>query len=310
MPENNGKENRRINRSEIEAAKKRRRKSPRAAAPPKKDGGLEIPSAALRRPVPPEKERRAEQEKARKRRKRKTALAWIFGTAFFLALFALLGYALMRVQHINVSGNKSVSAENIVELSGIREGVHVFTVDKKEAEKQINADPYLLYKRIEYHFPNTLTIVVEEREEAAYFSFLNACVITDEKGVVLGHTDNGDAPELPLVTGISVTEFVLGAVIRTDDTAKQSAMTSLLREMKAQELTDKISAIDLSDVNSLSLLLKNGMRVDLGQAARLDEKFEWLYNILLDLESKGYTGGEIDLSSPDSPAYRPEEGGE
>ena len=108
-----------------------------------------------------------------------------------------------------------------------------------------------------------------------------------------------------LIRGISVTEFALGAKIRTDDTYKQSIMTILLESMQSYQLSERIWEIDLQDTNSIIFQLSNGMKVNLGQADQMEEKMAWLHNILEELEAQGLSGGTIDLSSVEAPTYLP-----
>ena len=85
-------------------------------------------------------------------------------------------------------------------------------------------------------------------------------------------------------------------------------MTTLLETFAQYNMTDKIARINLEDVNSITLVLKNGMNANFGQADKIEEKLAWLANILPVLESEGKTGGTIDISSVDMPIYVPPEG--
>ena len=145
-----------------------------------------------------------------------------------------------------------------------------------------------------------------ERKDAACFEFLGTYVLTDSEGIILGHIQGEEKPEkLPVIRGISVTEFALGAKIRTDDTYKQSIMTILLENMQSYQLTERIWEIDRQDTNSIIFQLSNGMKVNLGQADQMEEKMAWLHNILEELEAQGLSGGTIDLSSVEAPTYLP-----
>ena len=82
-------------------------------------------------------------------------------------------------------------------------------------------------------------------------------------------------------------------------------MEILLVNTSAYQLTDLVREIDLTDTNSITLGLSNGMQVIFGQADQIEEKLAWLQNILKELESQDKTGGTIDLSSVQMPTYLP-----
>ncbi len=218
-----------------------------------------------------------------------------------------LGYKYIRADEIAVRGNTRKTSEYIIGLSGIKTGTHVFKVDRERAKKGIETDPYLTLKNIEYTFPNKITLVVNERQATACFEFKGVYVVTDSTGFILESVSESEKPALPVIFGINVTEFALGAKIRTDDTYKQSVMSELLKELDKYKLTSVVGEIHLEDVNSLTFSLNNSMGVNMGLAEKVDEKLVWLANILPELENEGKQGGTIDISSVDMPVYIPAE---
>lgn len=248
----------------------------------------------------------AMKEPAPRKRHSKKAAAILISMIALIGILGFLGYQFIRADEIEVRGAESFDAPYVVALSGIRSGTHIFRVDKRAAAVGIAQDPHLVLENIEYAFPNKITLVVSERKEAACFEFMGTYVITDYSGIILGHVESSEQPQhLPVIRGINVTEFALGAKIRTDDTFKQNIMTILLENTTAYQLTDLVREVDLTDTNNITLGLSNGMRVVFGQADQMEEKLAWLQNILKELEKQGKTGGVIDLSSVQMPTYLP-----
>ncbi len=248
----------------------------------------------------------AMKEPAPRKRHSKKAAALLISMIVLIGIVGFLGYQFIRADEIEVRGAESFDAPYVIALSGIRSGTHIFRVDKRAAAAGIAQDPHLVLQNIEYAFPNKITLVVSERKEAACFEFMGTYVITDYSGIILGHVESSEQPQhLPVIRGINVTEFALGAKIRTDDTFKQNIMTILLENTTAYQLTDLVREVDLTDTNNITLGLSNGMRVVFGQADQMEEKLAWLQNILKELEKQGKTGGVIDLSSVQMPTYLP-----
>ncbi|MGI6664118.1 MAG: cell division protein FtsQ/DivIB [Christensenellaceae bacterium] len=241
-------------------------------------------------------------EEPKKRFTFKTFL-WILVTLCALAGIAFLGYKYIRVQEIDVVGNVKVSKERIAELSEIPLGKHILKLDRAVIKEKVERDPHVLYQSLRYHFPSKVTIVIEEREEAACFAFLNVYVITDATGMILGHSEAGKPEDLPQIKGISVLEYVLGEKIKTDDTLRPEIMESLLKYHTRYELKESVASIDLTNVNAIVITLKDGTQIKLGSAQQLEKKYEWIYSILDTLKSEGKSGGMIDVSSVKAPVY-------
>ncbi len=299
--------NRRIDLQESLSATRRSRaprhvSGERDAKTPAAGAGRRLPA---RSSGPDAKER--QKHTAKRRRRVFPVLFGILAVLVFLGIVGFLGYKFVRTDEIDVVGNAAVGDDYIISLSGIETGMHVFNIDKARAKEGIESDPFLVYKGIRYTFPNKITIVVEERQAAACFDFFNTYVIIDADGLILGHEETGEQPDLPLVGGIDVLEFALGAKIRTDDTAKQLSLTELLDAIGAYALTGQIEKIDFSEQDEVFLYLDNGMDVRLGRAAQFDEKMEWLSNILPTLAEQGLSGGTIDITSVQAPSYVPPE---
>lgn len=236
----------------------------------------------------------------KKRKPLQTALILILA----IGLLGFLGYKVVRANSILVEGNVNMPAEQVVALSGIKEGTHLLRVNKAAAKEGIEADPHFIYEGVKYKFPSSIVIVVKERIETVCFRFYNAYVITDEQGLILGHVES-EQPGLPLVKGIEVTDFTLGEPIVTKDTHKQETMLQVLGQMHTFALVDRVKEIDITEANAIVLLLQDGTKVELGQPLELSRKFAWMASILENLESQGISGGTINITTTKAPTYRP-----
>ena len=241
------------------------------------------------------------------KRKKRLLFLRLLLVLIIVAVIGLLAYLLIRVETISVSGVQWGDPDSVIALSEIQQGHSILLLDKKQIKKRIESDPHFIFEKIQYHFPTGITIVVKERQEAACFAFANTYVIIDPDGLILGHVEKSAGTSLPEVTGLEVTEFVLGAEIRTTDTYKQDVLRDVLNALCAQNLQTVIQDIDMSNVNQIWMQLRDETKVCLGQGSQLQEKFQWLEQILLTIKENGHTGGTIDLTSVLAPVYVPEQ---
>lgn len=244
--------------------------------------------------------------KARGRKKRAWLLRMLLAVVGVM-LLATLAYLFLRVEEVTVQGVQWTDPAVVTELSGIRQGDSILLLNTAAVKRQIESDPHFIYRKLQYRFPTGITIVVEERQEAACFAFANTFVTVDAEGLILGHREQFEGRSLPLVEGLEVTEFVLGAEIRTTDTYKQDILRRLLAALCDSEVHAQVDTIDLANVNQLWMRLADGTRVCLGQGAQFAEKLQWLAQILPKIHEEGYSGGTVDLTSVLAPVYVPEQ---
>lgn len=229
----------------------------------------------------------------------------IFLILIAIACVGALAYLLIRVNSISVEGLHWKDPDAVIQLSGIEQGDNILLLNKAQIKENIEADPHFIFVNVRYRFPTGVTISVKERQEAACFAFANTYVIVDQNGMILGHVEKSQGTSLPKVLGVEVTEFVLGAEIRTTDTYKQDALREVLGALCERELQQAVEQIDLSHADQIWLQLKDGTKVCLGQSIQLREKLEWLEKITEKIHEEGYVGGTIDLTSAVAPVYIP-----
>ena len=110
--------------------------------------------------------------------------------------------------------------------------------------------------------------------------------------------------DIPVVNGVGVTSIELGYQLRSDDAYKLSVMQHILYELSLNGLTERTNVVELSDINSITLQMKSGMLIELGQGDRIKEKSAWAKAILDTLGEEGIKKGTIDVSTENSAINR------
>ncbi|MFN0145707.1 MAG: cell division protein FtsQ/DivIB [Dehalococcoidia bacterium] len=117
---------------------------------------------------------------------------WLKPLGALAAVFAVLAAAvvtwqspLFQVAHLEVRGNSRVATESIVERAALL-GENMFTADLATSQKAIYGLPLVHAVRIDRHWPNRLTITVEERQAWGTWEQGGVRYTIDRDGVVLG----------------------------------------------------------------------------------------------------------------------------
>lgn len=134
-----------------------------------------------------------------------------------LALIILLiqqGETMFRVKNIEINGPEGLDSEEIVDISGIREGMSIFLVNEQEVAGRIR-DHLLQVKKVEIsrNLPDTIVLHLFEREVCAYIIIEDGFWMIDRESVCFEQTDH--LPDnYPVLSGIDRSEIVPGVPIK------------------------------------------------------------------------------------------------
>lgn len=228
-------------------------------------------------------------------------------------LFAGLGYFIyvyFQVHHVTSEGNAMYTSPYIAALANVPEGTHMFEVDSDAIISRIeSAEPYLEVTGISRKYPDTLVIAVRERRPMALLPYANQYLLTDGQGTALETVNDPELVEMPVVEGIGVTGVEIGSPVSTEDEFKIAVMQEILQELNTRDLFELIMTVDLSNINNIQLVSKNGLRIRFGQAEKTSDKVKWIANRLPALEREGQVDGILDVSSGSFATYTKMDGG-
>ncbi len=261
-------------------------------------------------PVKPEKPK-VKPKKADPKQIAKIKKIGVIALALILvAVIVFSAYWFIRADEIIVEGNDTISDEDIITLSGIREGDHFFTIDKEKCKSGIESATKLEYLGMDYELSGVLTITVRERYEAAQLmAGEEEYVVVDKEGIALDKS--GFRTDYPLIQGIGVTEYSLAYGVRVDDTSKLEKICTLLSEIEAHYLVSEISVINIANNGDITMECNNGIKVDFGQVMSAEDvcrKVIWIQSVLPKLAEAGYDSGVLNVTAEQQATFEPDKG--
>ncbi len=105
------------------------------------------------------------------------------------------------VQTIEVSGNKRLVSQDVIELSDIRQGVSTFDLDLEIIGQKLAENDWIRSAYIMRKLPQGIVIDISERE-AVFIINLDYLYYVDSEGEIFKVLRGGDTLDYPLVTGI------------------------------------------------------------------------------------------------------------
>ncbi|MGI8926017.1 MAG: cell division protein FtsQ/DivIB [Tepidiformaceae bacterium] len=140
--------------------------------------------------------------------------AWLVTGCAVLVLVVLLGAGMwlwlspvFEVNHVRVRGTERISAETIVRQSGLL-GQHMFTADLASAQKELYSLPLVASVRVERAWPNSVRVVVVERQPWGTWEQGGVRYTIDREGVVLGTIPPGVGA--PVIRSAEATSLLQG----------------------------------------------------------------------------------------------------
>jgi cell division protein FtsQ len=85
-----------------------------------------------------------------------------------LAILVILNESLLKIHNIAVVGNQRVTWNEVIEAAGLKRTTGYFTVNEADITAGIESNRYLIFERLEKHFPDSLTLYVRERVPRVY----------------------------------------------------------------------------------------------------------------------------------------------
>ena len=123
-----------------------------------------------------------------RKRKKAAAQVMVMTVAVVAVLAALLVLAcsqVFRVRGILIVGNRNLSKEDVIALSGVQEGDNLFSISDAELKKNMERNRYIEYLGHEFDYRGTLSLHINERMGMGVVNAFGLYYVVDATGMVL-----------------------------------------------------------------------------------------------------------------------------
>ena len=224
---------------------------------------------------------------------------WVF-IVLALAAAGYGGYRLAAwpVFHpgiVAVDGNRRVGADEILARAAIPKDRNVWLIDKRAAERRVEAIPWIKTAQVHRALPAAVTVVVTERAAVACAVTPSARYMIDDDARVLG-TDCNASPVLLALDWPPIPPQRLGATL---DVVRLQRLLGDVRTLQTLRLDPVRVALDRFD--GVEATLRNGPLVRFGEDRDLVEKAKLVDPILRTFGPRAQNLAVIDLRAPSTP---------
>lgn len=204
-----------------------------------------------------------------------------------------------RVEEIQVTGNARYTAQQIVEVTGVKTGDNLFMIDRARlARKLQNELPYIQTVSVRRAFPDGLVITVTEGQAVAAIAHEGQWWLMDQAGKLLeaAATPGGHAT----VTGLSPLAPAAGTALATgqEQRPRLARLRELLEALEENRLLDKLDSVDLSEDYLVRFTLDGRFHVELSPALEKGTAY-WVRRLAAALDSPSVVADQsyrVDIS--------------
>ena len=128
----------------------------------------------------------------------------VFGVLVVLELaFHLIAAPNLRLGKLVFTGDRPKIEGPVGTFLGLREREYYFSIDETAMKARLEALPWVKAAKVEKHFPDTLTINLENRHALALSLVGGAVLSVDERGLVFDVGTDAQGLDLPVISGVT-----------------------------------------------------------------------------------------------------------
>ena len=201
----------------------------------------------------------------KKRRRRNYTLHFILlGFLLVLTGVILSLTVFFKIEVIELTGNGSLPAQEIIDATGIHTGDNLFRIGKSRAEKKIlkqftAIDSVTIRRKL----PDTLQIEVTPAKTAAVVRFEGNYYSVSWGGKVVGIAQENPDTSLPEVIGCDFTDVATGDILLEEGPHGWDTLLTVLTGIRENGM-EGITYIDIRELSILKLYYQNRIEMKFG----------------------------------------------
>ena len=207
-------------------------------------------------------------ERTRRRARRLASLG--LAAVELAALVALLVAPLFRVHHVDVTGNRRLTADQVVAAAGLQHPGSVLQVDPPALERRVASATWVRAASVSAALPDRVRISVDEWEPVAvYRAGGGAPWYLSDQAVALGPAPPADAGALLDVEGPAQPQPRAGSAPL--DRALLTALVNIQRSLPGL-IGQDVQSFTIDSCGSLTLNSRNGWKAQFGRVLTPEER--------------------------------------
>lgn len=194
---------------------------------------------------------------------------------------------------VTIQGSSLLKEEDIIKMGGSQPPFNLFSVSFNRVRDALEQDVRFHNTQVQYRWPATLQVYVEERAPAVYVAnSYRSYLQVDFEGMVMNVTTGIPDAKAPVVAGVQCGNVYIGDKVRNP--AVLNILTFLQRIDETAQAA--IAEITVDNRAQVKLLMRNSFPVILGDVAKLPVKAKVFMTVFNEIKDKHVKAQYIDLT--------------
>lgn len=209
---------------------------------------------------------------------RKILLALIIAVSVVLLGLGVMHGKLFKLNKIEIIIDNQISenSENIIELCKLKKGQNILKINKDDIETAINASGTYGIDSISIIYPNSIKINIFTRIPSAIIEYNSTYIIIDKNVNAIKITENIEGLDIPLFTGVRISQYQIGNPIITKDPYQKSIIETVLNTIQEDNTSFLVHMVSLESLSNMYFIAPNGKKIDLCEAVDVSDKLSLL----------------------------------
>lgn len=211
--------------------------------------------------------------------------------AFWEFRYLVFETSFFELKKISIEGNYGVDKETIIALSGFRLSQSFFKLDYAAAERNIKKHTRIRGVEISTEGLGEVLIRVTEREGALLMLTRGVFFELDPEGYILSSADRNVRVDLPILTGVELSEATVGVSVKND--GRVANALNWVANMEQSYFTN-ISEVSLEG-HEVILITNDGVKIYPGSSANFKYNFDLLSIVFDKFRKDGVQISYVDM---------------
>lgn len=208
-----------------------------------------------------------------------------------ILLIIFISSSYFRLESIEIEGNKGLTQEEIIAISGIEEDANVLAISLDRTRDRLLCDLRIENVEATRILPNKIRLIVTERNPIFYATGSLGFLEIDRQGTVLAVHKSMNRMDVPVLTGRQLSDLYVGDVC---DDAELKQVSDYLANLP-EDVLKQISEINIQDPNQVYAYTTDSIYVDLGPIERLAAKASLTSEMLHEITDRSLAVESIHL---------------
>ena len=189
----------------------------------------------------------------RHKKKKSSAIPIAFWCLVIMSIMiTLFMMPFFSIKTINISGNESLTVDQIKNYLTFKEDDNIFLFSKRKSRNNILNNHFVKSIEINRVLPSTVNVTVNEYKLRGYVPYSGSYLFIDGDGRVLD-VQKKITKSLPVVEGLKFNNVTVGEILQVDNPSTFETMVHLSKLFEKYELLSNVIRVDMTDVTDIHL---------------------------------------------------------